>query len=203
MPYGNSSSIIFLTFFCFCKNNVVNSARINLIIILILFSFYLLPTGQKIIVRTEEVCIVGFVLILWVGAIALFFNRWGKIRMLEPYQPKFQQQHRSSCPLVDMDSLKSHPVIKKNEKILNPFSPSHSILFFISFQRPSVSRMSMGMAVPIQMPPCQFTPYSTSLYTKGKCFFLLILYTFLSIVCILIDFTCLEGISALLINYII
>lgn len=42
-------------------------------------------------------------LILWVAAIALFFNRWGKIRMLEPYQPKFQQQHRTSCPLVELD----------------------------------------------------------------------------------------------------
>lgn len=42
-------------------------------------------------------------LIIWVAAIALFFNRWGKIRMLEPYQPKFQQQHRTSCPLVELD----------------------------------------------------------------------------------------------------
>lgn len=40
-------------------------------------------------------------LVLWVAAIALFFNRWGKIRMLEPYQPKFQQ-HRQSCALVDI-----------------------------------------------------------------------------------------------------
>ncbi|KAI9589987.1 hypothetical protein GQX74_008155, partial [Glossina fuscipes] len=32
--------------------------------------------GPKIIVRTEEVLIVGLVLMLWVGAIALFFNRW-------------------------------------------------------------------------------------------------------------------------------
>lgn len=50
------------------------------------------------------------VLMIWVAAIALFFNRWGKIRMLEPYQPKFEQQaaagggpggagHRSSCPI--------------------------------------------------------------------------------------------------------
>ncbi|KAL0268001.1 UNVERIFIED_CONTAM: hypothetical protein PYX00_010103 [Menopon gallinae] len=55
----------------------------------------------KIIVRTEEVVIVTLVLVLWIAAIALFFNRWGKIRMLEPYQPKFIQQHRPSCPLVD------------------------------------------------------------------------------------------------------
>lgn len=61
-------------------------------------------------VRPEEVIIVGLVLLLWVGAIVLFFNRWGKIRMLEPYQPKFQQQHRTSCPLVDIDAIPTHGV---------------------------------------------------------------------------------------------
>ncbi|XP_023709732.1 uncharacterized protein LOC111865724 [Cryptotermes secundus] len=59
--------------------------------------------SSPIIVRAEEALIVLLVLVLWIAAIALFFNRWGKIRMLEPYQPKFQQQHRSSCPMVDMN----------------------------------------------------------------------------------------------------
>lgn len=81
--------------------------------------------GPKIIVRTEEVLIVVAVLLLWVGAIALFFNRWGKIRMLEPYQPKFQQQHRSSCPLVEIEAI---PALK----------------------HPSFSRISMGCS--LQMP---------------------------------------------------
>ncbi|XP_030378246.1 uncharacterized protein LOC115626875 [Scaptodrosophila lebanonensis] len=99
-------------------------------------------TGPKIIVRTEEVLIVGLVLVLWVGAIMLFFNRWGKIRMLEPYQPKFQQQHRSSCPLVDLDAVQAH-------------------------QRASVSRMSMGMVHNLNMPTCQFTAYNPSVYAKG------------------------------------
>lgn len=64
-----------------------------------------LGTGgtSPIVVRAEEALIVLLVLVLWIAAIALFFNRWGKIRMLEPYQPKFQQQHRSSCPMVDMN----------------------------------------------------------------------------------------------------
>ncbi|KAH8396289.1 hypothetical protein KR222_007378, partial [Zaprionus bogoriensis] len=103
-----------------------------------------IETGPKIIVRTEEVLIVGLVLILWVGAIMLFFNRWGKIRMLEPYQPKFQQQHRSSCPLVDLDAVQAH-------------------------QRASVSRMSMGMVHQhnLNMPTCQFAAYNPSLYAKG------------------------------------
>lgn len=58
-----------------------------------------------VVVRAEEALIVVLVLILWVAAIALFFNRWGKIRMLEPYQPKFQQQHRQSCTIVDPSPL--------------------------------------------------------------------------------------------------
>lgn len=82
--------------------------------------------GPKIIVRTEEVLIVLAVLLLWVAAIALFFNRWGKIRMLEPYQPKFQQQHRSSCPLVELEAIPVH-------------------------KHPSLSRVSMGVSLPAQM----------------------------------------------------
>ncbi|EDW49343.1 GM17482 [Drosophila sechellia] len=100
-------------------------------------------TGPKIIVRTEEVLIVGLVLVLWVGAIMLFFNRWGKIRMLEPYQPKFQQQHRSSCPLVDLDAVTTH-------------------------QRSSVSRMSMGMVHNLNMPTCQFAAYNPNIYAKAN-----------------------------------
>lgn len=66
--------------------------------------FFLLAVGP-IVIRTEEVLIVVFVLVLWAGAIALFFNRWGKIRMLEPYQPKFhEEEHRPSCPLVELSN---------------------------------------------------------------------------------------------------
>ncbi|XP_078043504.1 uncharacterized protein LOC144473481 isoform X2 [Augochlora pura] len=43
-------------------------------------------------VRGVEVCIVVLVLIFWAAAIALFFNRWGKIRMLLPYQPAYKEQ---------------------------------------------------------------------------------------------------------------
>lgn len=42
--------------------------------------------------RGVEVGIVVMVLIVWAGAIALFFNRWGKIRMLLPYQPDYKEQ---------------------------------------------------------------------------------------------------------------
>ncbi|CAD7078431.1 unnamed protein product [Hermetia illucens] len=43
-------------------------------------------------IRGVEVGIVVLVLIVWAGAIALFFNRWGKIRMLLPYQPDYKQE---------------------------------------------------------------------------------------------------------------
>ena len=67
-------------------------------------------TGRTIIVRGEEIGIVLVVLLLWVGAIVMFFNRWGKIRMLEPYQPKFCEDHRPSCPMADVTSLQQYPV---------------------------------------------------------------------------------------------
>ncbi|XP_068897350.1 uncharacterized protein [Tenebrio molitor] len=64
---------------------------------------YPVADGPVVIVRVEEVLLVVLVLMIWVAAIALFFNRWGKIRMLEPYQPKFHQQpHRPSCPLAPL-----------------------------------------------------------------------------------------------------
>ncbi|XP_053639636.2 uncharacterized protein [Cherax quadricarinatus] len=40
-------------------------------------------------VRVEEICLVLVVLMIWAGAITLFINRWGKLRMLEPYQPAY------------------------------------------------------------------------------------------------------------------
>lgn len=63
-----------------------------------------IPEPNAVIVRAEEVLIVVLVLLLWAAAIALFFNRWGKIRMLEPYQPKFQQ-HRQSCTTIEQNQL--------------------------------------------------------------------------------------------------
>lgn len=59
--------------------------------------------GSRIIVRPEEAIIVIIVLLMWVGAVALFFNRWGKIRMSEPYTPKYEAA-RGSCTL-DMSPL--------------------------------------------------------------------------------------------------
>ncbi|XP_049779721.1 uncharacterized protein LOC126176605, partial [Schistocerca cancellata] len=71
-------------------------------------------SGPGVVVRAEEALIVLLVLVLWLAAIALFFNRWGKIRMLEPYQPKFQQQHRVSCPMVDINAVQHRSFSKFN-----------------------------------------------------------------------------------------
>lgn len=137
--------------------------------------------GPTIIVRTEEVLIVMLVLILWVGAIALFFNRWGKIRMLEPYQPKFQhQQHRSSCPLVEIESL-------------SPIAGGSAIVGVsgvgvpTSHGRASFSRMSMGCS--LQIPPASHfgsmsgAGYASSMYAvRGeRCFNIPVPYVFVLI----------------------
>ena len=44
------------------------------------------------LVRAEELGIVLVVLFLWAAAIALFINRWGKIRLMEPYHPYVETQ---------------------------------------------------------------------------------------------------------------
>ncbi|XP_042234803.1 uncharacterized protein LOC121874637 [Homarus americanus] len=67
-------------------------------------------------VRAEEVGIVLLVLAVWMFAIVLFFNRWGKIRMLEPYQEPYKEappqllQHRPSCPMADPCALPINPL---------------------------------------------------------------------------------------------
>lgn len=60
-------------------------------------------------VTLEEICIVVIVLCVWMLAIVLFFNRWGKIRMLEPYEYNFKYHYPApdmpplapSCPHTD------------------------------------------------------------------------------------------------------
>ncbi|CAL8083430.1 unnamed protein product [Orchesella dallaii] len=99
------------------------------------YPYYHDPHGQYVIsnttsgglddVRGEEVGIVIVVLLLWVGAIILFFNRWGKIRMLEPYQPKFCENHRPSCPMAEV-TTGNHPVC--NERAFSKFNLSTEML---------------------------------------------------------------------------
>jgi len=115
-----------------------------------------IPTEPKVIVRPEEALIVILALLLWVGAIALFFNRWGKIRMLEPYQPKFEEKHRTSCPLVDYPMGQSFATSFDASNIefkrVEKYNYSNSKP---STKRQSLSRMSMGMSMQMPMPSFQ------------------------------------------------
>jgi len=39
---------------------------------------------------------VVLVIAAWIGCLFLFFNKWGKIRMLEPYQPQYKESFHNS-----------------------------------------------------------------------------------------------------------
>lgn len=124
--------------------------------------------------HTEEVLIVLFVLILWIGAIALFFHRWGKIRMLEPYQPKFQQAHRPSCPLVELDGIS----INKRMSVSKGFNtfhtcgsiPQHQTLVYSrglpSYSRPRQNSVFVGpnMIGAVHHPPPRKTRSAVDLH---------------------------------------
>lgn len=67
-------------------------------------------------VRGIEVGIVCLVLVVWVAAIALFFNRWGKIRMLLPYQPDYKD---SQLKVPGTCQTTNHTTCQQNST--NPF----------------------------------------------------------------------------------
>ncbi|XP_077518193.1 uncharacterized protein LOC144128571 isoform X1 [Amblyomma americanum] len=62
-------------------------------------------TATRPVVRDEEIVIVVLVLSVWLAVILLFFNKWGKIRMLEPYQPQYQEQDPPSPPVLQVKSV--------------------------------------------------------------------------------------------------
>ncbi|CAN8006992.1 unnamed protein product, partial [Ixodes hexagonus] len=66
-------------------------------------------SSSRPVVRDEEIVIVVLVLTVWVAVILLFFNKWGKIRMLEPYQPQYQREPQFSTS----SSLGPPPVLLK------------------------------------------------------------------------------------------
>ncbi|XP_037276248.2 uncharacterized protein LOC119169238 [Rhipicephalus microplus] len=59
-----------------------------------------LVSARSVVVRDEEIVIVVLVLSVWLAVILLFFNKWGKIRMLEPYQPQYHEQLEPPSPPV-------------------------------------------------------------------------------------------------------
>ena len=63
---------------------------------------------EPYLVRTEELSIVIVVLLLWLAAIALFINRWGKIRQMEPYHPYFEPTPAAAAASADNGGTNSH-----------------------------------------------------------------------------------------------
>lgn len=80
-------------------------------------------------VRGVEVGIVVLVLIFWAGAIALFFNRWGKIRMLLPYQPDYKEQLKvpgtGVCAAANA-AYTQHPTQHTCSQVTHNYTPSSS-----------------------------------------------------------------------------
>ena len=84
------------------------------------------------LVRAEELGIVLVVLSLWAAAIALFINRWGKIRLMEPYHPYIETEttptNTNAPPITNAASQRqsfSHQVTNKGIFInhLDSFQP--------------------------------------------------------------------------------
>lgn len=57
------------------------------------------------LVRAEELGIVLVVLSLWAAAIALFINRWGKIRLMEPYHPYIETEATPNAAQVQNNGV--------------------------------------------------------------------------------------------------
>ena len=67
---------------------------------------------------------------VWIGAITLFFHRWGKIRMLLPYQPVFKEEEPlGGLPSQASPSMAAQHTLQQ-QRILNntnKFSSSHPL----------------------------------------------------------------------------
>ncbi|XP_076180329.1 uncharacterized protein LOC143153237 [Ptiloglossa arizonensis] len=114
-----------------------------------------IPGPGTVVVRAEEALIVILVLFLWAAAIALFFNRWGKIRMLEPYQPKFQQQHRPSCTTIEQNQLQNRRTFSKCNILCGD-----ELVYVTGQTRPRQNSVFIGSSASL-LPGCQGTPRRT------------------------------------------
>lgn len=74
---------------------------------------------SSIQIRGVEIGIVVLVLIVWIGAIALFFNRWGKIRMLLPYQPDYKQEQLKVSKRIQLGNEQNQRYSISNFKAQN------------------------------------------------------------------------------------
>ncbi|XP_064091601.1 uncharacterized protein LOC135205168 [Macrobrachium nipponense] len=104
--------------------------------------------AQAPVVRAEEITLVLLVLLLWIVAIILFVHRWGKIRMLEPYQPEYKPlNHSPACPLAPTTPTQSSQPRPPNQRPLLP-RKSSSLCFTPSMLRsvegPAADESSLG-----------------------------------------------------------
>ncbi|CAK9820162.1 hypothetical protein ANTQUA_LOCUS10502 [Anthophora quadrimaculata] len=118
-----------------------------------------IPGPSTVIVRAEEALIVILVLLLWAAAIALFFNRWGKIRMLEPYQPKFQQQHRQSCT-IESNQLQNRRTYSKCNILCGDYPTGPELNCVPGEMRPRQNSVFIGSSASL-LPGGQGTPRRT------------------------------------------
>ncbi|XP_043519339.1 uncharacterized protein LOC122533562 isoform X4 [Frieseomelitta varia] len=119
-----------------------------------------IPGPTAVIVRAEEALIVILVLLLWAAAIALFFNRWGKIRMLEPYQPKFQQQHRQSCTTIEQNQLQNRRTFSKCNILCGDYPTEYEFNCTSGQTRPRQNSVFTGSSASL-LPGSQGTPRRT------------------------------------------
>ncbi|XP_043597366.1 uncharacterized protein LOC122574179 isoform X1 [Bombus pyrosoma] len=106
-----------------------------------------IPKPNAVIVRAEEALIVILVLLLWAAAIALFFNRWRKIRMLEPYQPKFQQEHRQSCTTIEQNQLQNRCTFSKCNILCGDYPAGHELNYISRQMRPRQNSVFIGSSM--------------------------------------------------------
>ena len=53
-----------------------------------------------------QIAILLFVLLLWAGAISLFYHQWGKIRGIDDYQPDYVHANMTVNPIPEETSDK-------------------------------------------------------------------------------------------------
>ncbi|XP_033347674.1 uncharacterized protein LOC117232429 isoform X1 [Bombus vosnesenskii] len=105
------------------------------------------PELGAVILRAEEALIVIFVLFLWATAIALFFNRWGKIRMLEPSQPKFLPQDEQNCTTIEQNQLQNRRTFSKCNILCEECPIRHDSNYALGQMRPRQNSAFIGSSV--------------------------------------------------------
>ena len=59
------------------------------------FIFSDTDSDSSLVVHPGEVTLVALILLVWIGAIALFLHKWGKIRILQPSEPRYKHNPKN------------------------------------------------------------------------------------------------------------